>query len=279
MADPVPPSSSFQVDPGPWVRFQPALDAMLEPLGEAVMARLLLRAGERVLDVGCGCGATTTALADAVGPQGTVTGVDVSGAMLEVARATASARGAGNVSFVEGDAGGHPFAPREFDVVFSRLGTMFFDEPVAGFANLRRALRPGGRLGFVCWHTLEENGWTTAPRDAAVVVLGPQASTGAEESVGPFSLGHRAHVLELLSAAGFVDVEIEPHDEPLLIGRGDVDEAVELFLHLLPTGYLLVEPDRHLLDRIKASLQTVIEKHRSDAGIWMGSATWVVTAR
>lgn len=268
----------FEVDPAPWVTFQPALDAMLEPLGEAVLARLLVRTGEHVLDVGCGCGATTTPLAGAVGPTGSVTGVDVSGALLDVARRTAQEQGLGNVSFIEADAGRHPFAPDRFDVVFSRLGTMFFDEPSAGFANLRRTLRPGGRLGFVCWRTLEENGWTTGPRDAVGVVL-PEPLLPVGDGPGPFSLGSRDRLLSLLTGAGFVDVQIEPHDQPLLIGRGDADEAMEFFLHLLPTGYLMVEPDRHLLDRVKASLRTVIERHRSADGIWMGSATWVVTAR
>jgi SAM-dependent methyltransferase len=222
------------------------------------------------------------ALARSVGPTGAVIGIDVSPTMVDVARRDAARAGVGQVTFLEADAATYPFAPNEFDVVFSRLGMMFFDEPSAGFANLRRALRPGGRLGFVCWRPLEENGWATAPTDAAALVLplpssmSPSASPGGS---GPFSLGSRHEIESLLSAAGFVEVAIEAHDEPLLIGRGDVDEAVDFFLRLLPTGYLLVEPDRHFLDRIKASLRTVIEKHRSDAGIWMGSATWVVTAR
>jgi SAM-dependent methyltransferase len=270
------PPPTFQVDPGPWLTFQPALDAMLEPLGDAVLARLLLRAGEHVLDVGCGTGATTLALAEAVGPTGRVTGVDLSPSLLEVAERRVAERGLDNVTLVVGDAGSHPFAPGQFDVVFSRLGTMFFDEPTAGFVNLRRALRPGGRLGFVSWRALDENGWATGPRDAAALVL---RDPEVEGPTGPFSLASEELVRAVLSAAGFVGVEVERHDEPLLVGRGDVDEAVELFLQLLPTGYLLVRPERHLMDRVKASLRTMIERHRSDGGIWMGSAAWVVTAR
>lgn len=270
---------TFEVDAGPWLAFQPALDAMLEPLGDAVLARLLVRPGEHVLDVGCGTGATALALARAVGPTGRVTAVDVSGALLEAAAGRAAQAGLGNVTFLEADAGSHPFAPDGFDVVFSRLGTMFFDEPTAGFVNLRRSLRPGGRLGFVCWRGLDENGWAAGPRDAAALVLRDLQDLQVEGPTGPFSLASEELVRAVLSAAGFVGVEVEPHDEPLLIGRGDVDEAVDLFLQLLPTGYLVVRPERHLLDRVKASLRTVIERHRSGDGIWMGSATWVVTAR
>ncbi len=268
---------SFRVDTGPWVTFQPALDDMLEPLGEAVMARLLVRRGEQVLDVGCGAGATTRELARIVTHTGQVTGIDVAADLLGVADDATILEGLGNITLIDADAGGHPFAPASFDVIFSRLGTMFFDEPGAAFANLRRALRPGGRLGFVCWRSPEENGWVTGPRDAAAMLLPtPPPSSGPS---GPFSLASKDHIAALLSGAGFVDVEIEPHDEPLQIGRGDVEEAVDFYLHLLPTGYLLVEPDRHYVDRLRAALRTVIDAHRTSAGIWMGSATWVVTAR
>lgn len=272
------PSTRFQVQPEPWIAFRPALDAMLAPLGEIVLARTPPAPGARVLDVGCGCGATTLALADLVGPAGEVVGIDPSGPMLDVARRSAADHGASNATFVEGDAGAHPFEPHAYDVVFSRLGMMFFDEPDAAFANLRRALRRGGRLGFVCWRTLDENGWTTEPRHAidTIVPLPPPPATDAP---GPFSLGSEERIRSLLSNAGFVDVEIEGHDEPLLLGRGNIDEAIEFYLRLLPTGYLMFEPDRHLLDRIRGALRIVLEEHHGPDGIWMGSGTWIVSAR
>lgn len=269
---------TFRVHAEPWIAFQPALDAMLEPLGRSVMARLAPATGERVLDVGCGCGATTLALARMVGPSGRVTGIDPSASMLTVAGRAAAVAGLDNVELVEGDAGAHPYRPAAYDVIFSRLGTMFFDDVEAAFTSLRRALRPGGRLGFVCWRGLEENAWTTEPRDAAAAIV-PLPPLPGPAAPGPFSLARAERISSVLSQAGFVDATIEPLDRDLLIGRGDVDEAVEFYLRLLPTGYLMFEPDRHLVDRLRATLRTVLEGHRHDDGIWLGSGSWIVHAR
>lgn len=273
-----PHAEGFRVHPEPWITFQPTLDAMLEPLGRAVLDRTHPTTGEHVLDVGCGCGTTTLALAEAVGPSGRVTGIDPSGAMIAVAREAASASGADNVDFIEADAGSHPFEPHAYDLIFSRLGTMFFEEPVAAFTHLRRALRRGGRLGFVCWRTLEENAWTTEPRDAAAAIVPLPAPPGTEVP-GPFSLGGEERISSLLSHASFVDVRVEAHDRDLLMGRGDIDEAIDFYLRLLPTGYLMFEPDHHLLDRLRATLRAVLEPHHGEHGLWLGSAAWVVTAR
>ncbi len=218
------------------------------------------------------------ALADLVGPTGEVVGIDPSVPMLDVARRSAADHGATNISFVEGDAGTHPFEPHAFDLVYSRLGIMFFNEPEAAFANLRRALRRGGRFGFVCWRPLGENGWAIEPRNAVATIV-PLPPPPPTDAVGPFSLSSDDRIRTLLSGAGFVDVEVEAHDTPLLLGRGDIDEAIEFYLRLLPTGYLMFEPDRHLLDRIRVALRTVLEKHHAPDGIWMGSGSWVVRAR
>ncbi len=268
----------FRVRTEPWIAFRPALDAMLDPLGRAVMARLAPAAGERVLDVGCGCGSTTLALAEAVGPTGRVTGVDASPDMIAAAREATVATGLANVDFVEADAGTHLYEPHAYDVVFSRLGTMFFDEPEAAFTNLRRALSRTGRLGFVCWRSLEENAWTTEPRDAAAAIV-PLPPMPDPDAPGPFSQARAERVTTVLTHASFVGVTVDPLDEPLLIGRGDVDEAIEFYLRLLPTGYLMFEPDHHLLDRLRAALRTVLERHLDDDQLRLGSAAWLVTAR
>ncbi|MBA3282613.1 MAG: class I SAM-dependent methyltransferase [Acidimicrobiia bacterium] len=278
MTDTTPDVSSFRVQPEPWIAFQPTLDVMLEPLSRPVLARLAPAAGERVLDVGCGCGSTTLTLAAAVGPTGTVTGIDPSAAMIAVARQAAAAAGLENVEFIEGDAGTHPCQPHGYDVIFSRLGTMFFDEPEAAFTNLRRALRRGGRLGLVCWRSLEENAWTTEPRDAAAAIV-PLPPAPGPDTPGPFSFARAEWISSVLCRADFVDVTIEPLDVDLNIGRGNVDEAIDFYLRLLPTGYLMFEPDHHLLDRLRATLRTVLERHRGDDGIRLGSASWLVFAR
>ena len=270
-------SKPFRLRHEPWVKFQQSLDAMLDPVGEAALARLAPKRGEVVLDVGCGCGTTTFALAEMVGSTGTVIGVDISAPMLEVARSEALARGTTNVEFVLGDAGTHPFSPDHFDVIYSRLGTMFFDEPGAAFANLNRILRPGGRFGSVVWRTLAENQWSNAPRNAVTSIF--PALEQPLDRPGPFSLGDRPTLSATLKEAGFVDVDIEPHDEPLLVGQGDMDTAIRFYLELLPSGYLMVEADRRQADRMKALLRTELERHQSDNGIWMGSATWIALAR
>jgi len=130
----------------------------------------------------------------------------------------------------------------------------------------------------VCWRSLEENAWATAPRDAAAAIV-PLPPPPDPDGPGPFSLARAERISSVLSHARFVDAIIEPLDRDLLIGRGDIDEAVEFYLRLLPTGYLIFEPDRHLLDRLRATLRTVLENHRRGEGIWLGSASWVVRAR
>jgi SAM-dependent methyltransferase len=272
---------AFLIQAEPWIAFRPALDAMLGPLGDAAMARAAPRPGDRALDVGCGCGTTTADLALLVGPTGAVTGIDTSAVVLAEARRTIDADTAGGrapVTLVRGDAATHPFEPEAYDVVYSRLGLMFFDEPDAGFANLRRAMRRRGRLGFVCWRALDENPWITEVRAAATAVV-PLPRLAPDDVPGPFALADAERISALLSRAGFVDVEIDPHDQPVLIGRGDVDEAVEFFLRLLPTGSLMFEPDRHLLDRLRAAVRVVVERHRAPDGIWMDAAAWIVRAR
>lgn len=278
MSGTTPAIGTLRVHAEPWIAFQPALDAMLEPLGRSVLSRLTPAPGERTLDVGCGCGTTALALAAEVGTIGTVTGIDPSARMLAVARAAAVDAGLANVDFVEGDAGTYPYEPHTYDVIFSRLGTMFFDDAVAAFTNLRRALRQGGRLGFVCWRTPEHNAWVTELRDAAAAIV-PLPPAPDPDAPGPFSLARAERISSVLSHAGFVGATIEPLDRELLIGRGDIDEAVEFYLRLLPTGHLMFEPDRHLLDRLRATLRTVLEGHRRDGQIWLGSASWVVHAR
>lgn len=250
---------------------------MLEPLGRALQERLAPTTGERVLDVGCGCGSTTLDLSAAVGPTGRVTGIDTSASMLAVARDAAVDAGLANVDFVEGDAGAHLYEPNAYDVISSRLGTMFFDEPEAAFTNLHRALRPGGRLGFVAWRALEENAWTTEPRDAAAAIV-PLPPAPDPDGPGPFSLAEAQRISSVLTHANLVDVTIEAFDRDLLIGRGDVDEAIDFYLRLLPTGYLMFEPDHHLLDRLRVTLRTVLEGHRRDDSIWLASASWLVLA-
>ena len=270
---------SYWNDRGPvWVEYRERLDAMLAPLGEAAIARLHPDPGEHVLDIGCGTGTTSLELARLVGSSGHVAGVDVSAPMLDEARRRAAGAGLDNTSFVVADAGAHQFEPGHFDGAYSRMGIMFFAEPVAGFTNLRRALRPGGRLSFVCWRSPGENSWVTEPGQAVAEVLGPPASVDPD-APGPFSLASAERISSTLTEAGLVDIDIIPHDLPLSVGDGTTDQLVRYYLDLLPAAAIPDNAEVHVLDRVKAALGAMVERRRTPEGITMGGAAWLVSAR
>lgn len=279
MADVAEALRSYWNDRGPvWVEYRERLDAMLAPLGEAAIARLHPDPGEHMLDIGCGTGTTSLELARLVGASGHVTGVDVSAPMLDEARRQSADAGLANTSFVVADAGAHQFEPRHFDGAFSRMGIMFFAEPVAGFTNLRRALRPGGRLSFVCWRSPSENSWVTEPGRAVAEVLGPQAPMDPD-APGPFSLASADRISSVLTEAGLVDIDITPHDLPLSIGTGTTDVLVRYYLDLLPSTAVPDNAEVHVIDRVKAALGAMVERRRTPDGITMGGAAWLVSAR
>src|SRR5437867_4470402 len=202
-----------------WVSFQKVIDAQIAPLGERAMDRAGIAPGERVIDVGCGCGGTTIALARRVGPAGLVLGIDISAPMLERAAETARAEGLANVRFENADAQTHRLPPGAFDVVYSRFGIMFFADPVAAFANLRAALRPGGRLAFVCWQALRENPWLFLALQAAAqhLTLPPPP---APDAPGPFSLADPERVRDIVARAGFERIALEDLRTALTLGGG-----------------------------------------------------------
>lgn len=279
MADQAEALRTYWNDRGPvWVEYRERLDAMLAPLGEAAIARLHPDPGEHVLDIGCGTGTTSLELARLVGESGHVTGVDVSAPMLDEARRRATDAGLANTSFVVADAGAHRFEPRHYDAAFSRMGIMFFAEPVAGFTNLRRALRPGGRLGFVCWRSPAENSWVTEPGRAVADVLGPPAPMDPD-APGPFSLASADRIISILTEAGLVDIDITPHDLPVNIGEGTTDQLVRYYIDLLPATAIPKNAGVHVVDRVKAALGAMVERRRTPDGITMGAAAWLVSAR
>lgn len=258
-----------------WAALQDRLDVQIQPLGARAMAALAPRPGERVLDIGCGCGQTTLALAEAVGPTGGVLGVDISRPMLAVARHRLAEAGAGVASLIEADAQAHAFAPATFDAVFSRFGVMFFADPTAAFANIRKALKPGGRLAFVCWRPLAQNAWMLVPMAAALPHLGAPPPPPDPLAPGPFAFADADRVRDILTAAGFTHVDLIPHDEK--IGAGDADQATAVALKVGPLGALLREqPDKQplVIDAIRAALT----EHLTPEGVRLDSATWIVTA-
>ncbi len=261
-----------------WVQLQEMLDQQLRPLGVLVMERAGITAGQRVLDVGCGCGDTTVGLAQRVGATGTVMGVDISAPMLARAEARAKAAGLSNVRFQNADAQTATLPPPLFDVVFSRFGVMFFAEPAVAFANLRRHLRPEGKLAFVCWQALSENPWMFVPFMAAAqhVVLPPPPPPDAP---GPFAFADRDKVEALLRTAGFQDVQLESVREDLAIAAGaSLDQAVDFLLQMGPTAQMLRDTDPKLLDTVRSSIREALAPYATDRGLIMPSAAWIVTA-
>ena len=256
-----------------WARLQSPLDRQLAPLGRAAMAALAPRPGERILDIGCGAGETSLQLAQAVAPGGEVVGADISGTLLEVARKRSE--GLAGLSFVEADAQTHPFAPAQFDALFSRFGVMFFADPPAAFANIQRALKPGARLAFVCWRSMPENPVMTLPMLAALPFLPPPAppEPGAP---GPFAFADPERIRAVLTAGGFQDVQIAPHDEK--VGGGDLDTVVAMALQVGPLGGMLREnPDKR--EAVIAAVRAALVPHDGPDGVKLDSATWIVTAR
>ncbi len=254
-----------------WAAQQERLDRQLDPLGRAALAALAPRPGEQILDVGCGSGQTTLQLGEAVGPTGRVVGVDVSLPLLAAARRRPRVA---QVSFVEADAQTHAFEPR-FDAIFSRFGVMFFADPVAAFANLRRALAPTGRVVFVCWRAAGDNPMMTVPMAAAAKHFPPQPPPDPD-APGPFAFADRGRLSRILGAAGFGAVDITPHDEP--IGGNDRANTLELALSIGPLGRLLrAQPEQRavVIDDVRDALEPFLV----DGIARVPSGTWIVTAR
>lgn len=262
-----------------WLALQRRLDAQLDPVGMALLSRLELPRGGRVLDIGCGCGSTSLELARRVGSEGHVTGVDISAPMLARAAERAAAAGLGNVDFVRADAQTHAFEAGAFDVAFSRFGVMFFDNPTAAFRNLCGALAPGAPIAFVCWRTAKENAWVRVPMEAALKVLTPPPPPDPE-APGPFAFARRARLEAILTDAGFDGIDIAPYDAPIhLGGAGELDEVVDFVLKIGPTAALLREQGLEHLDAVRAEVRAALAPHHREGAVALDGAMWIVHAK
>jgi SAM-dependent methyltransferase len=260
-----------------WADRQQAQDILLKPIADALIDRAKPKAGERIIDVGCGSGATSIAFAQEVGSSGHVFGIDVSGPML--ARARASAPKDLPVDFVLADATVYPFDPASFDLLASRFGVMFFAEPSRSFANMRKALRPSGRLAFACWREPRENPFFMAPLQAVYKHV-PKLPQQGPEDPGPFSFASEARVHRILGEAGFTGIAMEPHDLALdvAVGRG-LDAAVQGALEIGPASRAL---EGHPADVRVAAMNSIRETLATFAKgetVPLPASIWIVTAR
>ncbi len=258
-----------------WTELQERMDKNLSRIHAAIMAFAAPKPGQAVLDVGCGTGTTTLALADAVGGDGSVTGLDISQPMLGLARSRATGRA--NVSFELADASAHVFT-QQYDLLFSRFGVMFFDDPIGAFANLHRAVKPGGGLAFVCWRTPPENPWASAPLAAARPFL-PEQPAPDPYAPGPFAFSDPQRVLSILTDVGFHDVEIQKYDGVMPMGR-DLDVTAEQTLQIGPLSRAVDEADpvtqAKIVEAARAALATFAD---ADGEITPPTACWLVRAR
>jgi SAM-dependent methyltransferase len=260
-----------------WVRRQRELDAMLAPFGTAVADRLELTPGLSLLDVGCGAGATTRALAERIAP-GEALGVDVSTPLVEHARALAGE--VRSPRFEVADAQEHDFGGARFDRVFSRFGVMFFADPIAAFANLLRATRAGGRLGFVCWRAASENPSFTEPLAAVLPLLPEPPAPPQPGAPGPFAFADDAALARLLERAGWREVAIEPFDVEVPYGVGaELANAVDLALDVGPASRAVATLPPEALPRVRTALEAVFAARLTPDGVRFPAATWMVTAR
>ena len=264
-----------------WVANQARLDAMVAVFGQAAIESVAPATGECVLDVGCGAGASTMALATRVGAGGQVLGVDISEPLIGRARALAPPDTP--ALFQVADASSAELPEGAFDILFSRFGVMFFDDPTGAFAHMRRALRPGGRVAFVCWRGAAENDWVRLPMGAIKGIV-PLNAPPDTEAPGPISFGDRERVARILTAAGFTDIAITPFDASIPFGEGRtwdaaIDDAVQLAFEVGPLSRTLADQPDDIRARASAAVRAAFAGLPGERSVMIDGAAWIVMAR
>lgn len=258
-----------------WVTRQRQMDASLAPVSQALFGLAAPQPGERVLDIGCGTGDTVLALAGLVTASGHVTGLDVSAPMLDLARTRCAGRA--NIQLVLGDAATHRFPPGAADLLVSRFGVMFFGDPEGAFANMRRGLRPGGRLCFACWQPPAANPWVAVPQRAVAALL-PPAPPAEPGLPGQFAFGDANRVADILVAAGFAGPAFTPATIPMTLGR-TLDDAVQRSSDFGATGRALAEQPAETVDAARAALRDALAAHvQPDGSVGLPGRIWIVRA-
>lgn len=257
-----------------WAELQDLLDRVLEPFVEPVVAAAFPGPGGRVVDIGCGAGASTLAMARRLGPEGFALGVDISAPLVEAAKARAADAGL-PAAFVQADAQTYPFESEAFDAAISRFGVMFFEDPEAAFRNIRRGLRADGRLAFAAWRSPAENPFMIAAA-AAVGPLLPQFAVPPPGAPGQFAFADGDRVRRILDASGWRDVEVAPLDRVLSMPEADLMTYVT---RMGPVGLALQDADESLRARVVQALEAAFRPMVRDGAATFDAACWLVTAR
>jgi SAM-dependent methyltransferase len=258
-----------------WQQSGDRWETLWAPFGQAMLDAAAIRPGERVLDVGCGAGTTTIAAAEQVAPDGAVVGLDISGPMLAQARQRASGRD--TITWLEADAQVYPFEPDSYDVIISRFAVMLFDDPAAGFANLHRALRPGGRLAFVCWQEPAKTEWIAVAVGAAMPLVGRPPDLGGPGAPGPFALADAQRTRNLVAAGGFRDVTMDGITRLQCLGA-DLDEAVGFVLALPESRELFAAASEDIRAAARTALREAFTPYAGPSGVVTDGSAWLVTA-
>jgi SAM-dependent methyltransferase len=257
------------------VRYAAGFDEEIAPHNQLFRAAAAVGPGDHVLDIGCGTGQSTREAARAA-RDASALGVDLSAESLALARRLSEQEGLLNISFEQADAQVCRFAAQQFDLAISRFGVMFFADPMAAFANIAAALRPGGRLVALIWQERERNEWSTAVRQA--LAAGAPVTDSPDGGPDPFSLGKTALAEGILAAAGFSDVGFADVQEPVYYGP-DQAFAMNFVLGLRDCREILASLDAQAAEQARERLKTVIAEHDTGHGVYFGSSAWIISAR
>ena len=261
-----------------WINFQERLKTNLFDFGLHTILDASFNQGEQVLDIGCGCGHTTQQMSFFVGPYGHVHGIDISDLLLNQFDKNLNGSTQKNVSFECADAQSHNFKSNYFDVAFSQFGVMFFNDPVAAFTNIRKSLRPKGRLVFICWQEINSNQWVKLPLEIVEKYI-PLPSPDNPEEPGAFSFGDANRISRILTEAGFSGISIKSFDAEFNVGA-TIDEAVDFLTQIGPANNAMeVEGvDKTSKVHITSNLREELLSHTTKSGVKLNASTWIVTA-
>jgi len=260
-----------------WAEKQRETDAVVAPFGNAALNRAAPQPGERVIDIGCGCGDTSIEITRRVGERGTVLGVDVSQPMLAVARTQGAQGRHTNLEFRDADAS-EADLPANTDLLFSRFGVMFFIQPSAAFSHMRKSLRAGGRCVFVCWRTPRDNAWAMAPLSAARAAMGVTPPPADPNAPGPFAFADDARLRAIMEGAGFGSVDIQRFDTSLTLGA-TAQDATERALRFGPASRFVREMGVEHVPRIRAAIEhSFAQLAAPDGRVLVDGSAWIVSA-